>query len=122
MKILAQNGMNDIFLDDNGNFVFAEGVDAYATILADAVRTLIGELQLNVEAGIPWLETVFNSPNEIPLWKHNVSKTVLSYPFARSVTSIATEIIPGSKIMKYTITVVTDLGNVEVSSTTSIAS
>lgn len=122
MKVLAQNGMNDIFLDSKGDFVFAEGVDAYATILADAVRTLIGELQLNVEAGIPWLETVFNSPNEIPLWKHNVSKMVLSYPFVESITSIATEIIPDSKTMKYTLTVVTDLGNVEVSSASNISS
>lgn len=120
MKVLAQNGMNDIFLSGKGDFVLAEGVDAYATILADAIRTLIGELQLDVEAGIPWLETVFTSPNEIPLWKHNVSKAVLSYPFVMSVTSIATEIIPDSKIMKYTLTVVTDLGNVEVSGATSI--
>lgn len=122
MKTLEQNSAHDIVLKANGDFAFVEGIDSYAVIIADSVRTLIGELQLDIEAGIPWLETVFNSPNEIPLWKHNVSKTVLAYPFVTSVTSIVTEIIPDPKIMKYTLTVATGLGNVEVSGSTNIVS
>ena len=45
MKTLAQDADNDIYLEGHDLKVVG-GVDAYAVIISDAVRTVLGELQL----------------------------------------------------------------------------
>ena len=55
IKTLAQNRSGDgnhaydIGLDESGDFAFSSGLSAYADIIADKVRTLEGEMQLDVE-------------------------------------------------------------------------
>lgn len=114
MKTLEQNGAHDIVLTPDGDFSFVEDVDAYATIIADAVRTLIGELQLDIEAGIPWLETIFNSPRDIDLWKHNVIKTTEAFPFVDVVDYIEAQFNSETNTLNYSMKVKTNKGIVEV--------
>lgn len=110
--------VNDIGVveDSNGKayIAFATGKESYANIIGDAVRTFLGELQLDIEAGIPYLETVFDTPNDIDLWKYNVSRVVEDFPFVVSIDLFHTEFEASSNKLIYRMEVTTDDGVIEI--------
>lgn len=116
MIAFSQNFPNyDIGLNADGSLALATGKEAFSYIIADAVRTLTGELQLDVEAGIPWLDSVFNEIGDTSLWEHKVRETVDAFPFVTSIESFTSEYNFSSKTLKYHLEVLTDEGIVEVS-------
>lgn len=115
MNAFRQNPQNnDIDIDDNGEFALVHGKDAYANIIANAVRTLTGELQLDVEAGIPWMDSVFNEIGDTSLWEHRVRDMIEAFGFVTSIDSFVSEYNFATKTLKYKITISTDEGVVEV--------
>lgn len=100
--------------DGNDYIEFASGKEAYAHIIGDAVRTLTGELQLNVEAGIPYLDTVFSSVQDLDLWKHYVRTTVDGYDFVVSIDSFTAQWDAESGVLTYRMEITTTDGLVEV--------
>lgn len=120
MRTLAQTDggighVYDIYLDANGDFAFASGIDAYGNIIADAIRTLEGELQLDIERGIPYQRTIWETVSRLNIWKIYVRNTILEYPFVVGIDAMTVDISRGSHL-NYSITIQTDLGTVEVSS------
>lgn len=116
MHTFAQtSGTNDIVIE-NGDIKLAHGKEAYAIIIGDAMRTLKGELQLDVEAGIPYLETVFASPNFVTKWKAAVRRKLLSLPFVDGIVSFDAHVegLSPNVVLKYTMRVSTNEGVVEV--------
>lgn len=113
MKTLAQDSQNDIVIA-GGDFKIASGVDAYAVIIADAVRTVTGELQLDTERGIPYFETVFKSVNGIDIWKSDVRKRVIGFSFVKSIDSF--DVSYANKKLDYTMMITTDSGTVTIAS------
>lgn len=100
MKSLVQDPANHDIVIKDGNFAIAYDKDACAHIIADVVRTLEGELQLDTEAGIPYERTIWSSVKSIALWKHYVTQAVSRLPFVSEITSFTTELI-GSNILSY---------------------
>ena len=113
MKTLAQDSQNDIIIA-LGDFATVGGVDACAVIIADAVRTVTGELQLDTERGVPYFETVFKSVNGIDIWKSDVRRRILSFSFVKSIDSFDVSYM--DKRLYYTISITTDGGTVTVTS------
>lgn len=120
MKTLFQatsgnSHINDISLDANGDFAFVEGLAAYGNIIADAIRTLEGELQLDIERGIPYQRTIWETISKVNIWKIYVKNTILAYPFVTGIENMSVNVGNG-KYLTYSITIQTDIGIVEVSS------
>lgn len=116
MTTLKQNGAsNDICIDDSGDIALASGLDAYATIIADEIRTCLGELQLNTEVGIPYFETIFKGVNAVSIWRMYVTRATTALPFVKNIRSMDVEIDSQSKVLSYTMEVETDEGVVTVS-------
>lgn len=115
MKTFAQDSHNDIHIGSDGQFATVDGLDAYSTVIADVVRTVRGELQLDTGKGVPYFETVFNSVNGIDILKSEVRKRVLSLSFVRSIDSFSASWKPENHILSYSITVSTDNGTVTIS-------
>lgn len=59
----------DLFLDSQNNLAMVSDAAALANIMTNVLRTQRGELQFDVQSGIPYLETVFKSRSNISLWK-----------------------------------------------------
>jgi len=117
MFTLAQTkDTHDIVIDADGLLSLSYDKEAYANIIADCVRTLRGELQLDVEAGIPYMETVFESIANLTQWKAAVRRKVNSLPFVSSIISFDADVIGdgASKKVVFTMNVYTDEGTVEV--------
>ena len=91
---------------------FSNGKQAYADIIGDTIRTVSGELQLDVNRGVPYFETVFKSVNGIDIWKNDVRKRVLEFPFVKSIDSF--DVSYANKKLEYTMHLTTDAGDVTV--------
>ena len=106
MTSFAQNSNNDIYCID-GILAVANGKDAQAHIIADTVRTLEGELQLDIDAGIPYQRTIWVSRSNVELWEHFVREAVLALPFVREIMSLDISLATEHEL-HYTLTVRTD--------------
>ena len=91
---------------------FNNGKQAFADIIGDAIRTVSGELQLDVNRGVPYFETVFKSVNGIDIWKNDVRKRVLEFPFVKSIDSF--DVSYANRRLEYTMRLTTDAGDVTV--------
>ena len=94
------------------DFKVVDGIEAYAVIIGDAIRTVRGELQLDTEHGVPYFETVFKSVNGIDIWKNDVRRGVLEFPFVKSIGSF--EVSYANRKLEYTMRLTTDAGDVTV--------
>ena len=91
---------------------FNNGKQAYADIIGDAIRTVRGELQLDTGRCVPYFETVFKSVNGIDIWKNDVRKRVLEFPFVKSID--ACDVSYANRRLEYTMHLTTDAGDVTV--------
>lgn len=109
----------DIFLDPNSDYMeiaIADDKNAYAYIIGDAIRTVKGELQLDIEAGIPYFATVFDRSDKLSIWKHYVEKKILSYDFVLGIPKFEVELTNDKSILRYDMTVKTKDGLVNIAS------
>ena len=93
---------------------FNTGKQAYADIIGDTIRTVSGELQLDVNRGVPYFETVFKSVNGIDIWKDDVRKIMNGLSFVKSIVSFDVSWDPVSRKLNYEMVVETDDGEVTV--------
>lgn len=88
---------------------------AYAQILCAAIKTVKGELQLNINEGIPFFETIFQNSRYLYLWEAKVKSRILSFDFVLSINSFVTDIDYKNHVLYYKTVISTDEGNVEIS-------
>ena len=113
MKTFAKDSNGNVIVDPvTHDFKVVDGIEAYAVIIGDAIRTVRGELQLDTEHGVPYFETVFKSVNGIDIWKNDVRKRVLEFPFVKSIDSF--DVSYANRKLEYTMRLTTDAGDVTV--------
>ena len=113
MKTFAKDPDGNVIVDPVTHDIrTVDGVEAYAVIIGDAIRTVRGELQLDTGRGVPYFETVFKSVNGIDIWKNDVRKRVLEFPFVKSIDSF--DVSYANKKLEYTMHLTTDAGDVTV--------
>ena len=113
MKTFAKDPDGNVIVDPvTHDFKVVNGVEAYAVIIGDAIRTVRGELQLDTERGVPYFETVFKSVNGIDIWKNDVRKRVLEFPFVKSIDSF--DVSYANRKLEYAMRLTTDVGDVTV--------
>lgn len=116
MKTLAVDSGNDLYLDPKTKSIAVNtGKQAYADIIRAAVSTVRGEIQLAVELGIPYFDTIFDSYGKVNIWKSHVEDTVKRFPFVRSISRFDASFNADTKHMNYTMDVDTDDGEVTIS-------
>jgi urea transporter len=58
-QTFAVNTQNDLYLDNNGNLAIVYDLTATLQACAQAAKTLLGEMVLNINQGIPYFQTVW---------------------------------------------------------------
>lgn len=113
MKTFAKDPDGNVIVDPVTHDIrTVDGVEAYAVVIGDAIRTVRGELQLDTERGVPYFETVFKSVNGIDIWKNDVRKRVLEFPFVKSIDSF--DVSYSNRKLEYAMRLTTDAGDVTV--------
>ena len=115
MKTFAKDSSGNVIVDlVTHDIKTVDGVEAYAIIIGDTIRTVRGELQLDTDRGVPYFETVFKSVNGIDIWKNDVRKIVNGLSFVKSIVSFDVSWDPVSRKLNYEMVVETDEGEVTV--------
>lgn len=116
MTVFSQNSSNDIYIDGNGQFAMSKGLEAYKFIIEDAVRTQLGEKQLDENLGVPYFETVFSDKRDVLLWKDKMKNVVMSYDFVLSISNFVVNVDYGKKVLSYRMDITTNAGDLTISS------
>ena len=111
MKTFATNESNDIFLE-NGKLKLIDGKSAIANVCRNAVYSLQGELQYDLEYGIPYFDVLFGSKPNIDLFKYYLQRQLLSVDGVFAIKNLETK-IEGEEL-QYTATIETNEGTVQL--------
>ena len=116
MKVLGLKN-NELHLGDDGQIAVFTEKKAYAQILENVMRTVLGEVQSNTSLGIPYFDTVFLSHDKILLWKAQVEKRIQEFDFVDAVSEFKATVDYERRVLTYSLVVTTDEGNVRISGT-----
>jgi hypothetical protein len=115
MKTIARSANKDIFIY-SGQLAMADGKIAQGQILEAAILTVKGELQFDLENGIPYFDTIFLSPAKAYLWRASVINRVKKFDWVHEVTQFDHVLDYKNHVVTYTMVVLTDLGTVTIRS------
>lgn len=113
MKVFTQDKDNDICMINN-SLSFAKSKDAYGMIIADVIRTLRGEIQLDISLGVPYIDTVFMSLSGEYRWRAFVDERIRAFPFVEGIKNFTTDYDSKTKTLSYSIEVETTDGDVTI--------
>lgn len=103
---------NDIGLDASGeNLAMLSGEEATMRIVKHRVQTRKYELQYDMNAGVPYFETIFDNAFYLPIWIDNMTKVILGTEEVLSVEYFYPELDSGSHKLSYKCGITTNYGN-----------
>ena len=114
MKVLGLKN-NELHLDEDGQIAILTEKKAYAQILENVMRTILGEVQSNTSLGIPYFENAFSSPTDLQNWRNAVQERIMSFDFVDSIQSFTTKLDYQNRTLSYELRVTTDEGTVIIS-------
>lgn len=112
ISTIARDENCDLYIDGTRQFAMVYGKDAYAQIINAKMRTALGEMQLAMQKGIPYFQTVFSDKSMLPIWKDEVEKMLRSLSFVKNIFSFYCNY--DNDVLKYTVEIETDSGMVEI--------
>lgn len=112
MSTLLTNDNNDIYIDSTGSLVFADGKEATAQIIKNVLLTQRGELQLAINEGIPYFETVLGNNPDVYVWESYMVDAAEKVEHVQKVVSMESKV--EGNTLRYTMQVQTDFGLVTV--------
>lgn len=111
MKVIKQQ--NDDLIIGNNPDIFLHGKEAVAQLSRDYALTLLGEMPLKMNRGIPYFQIVLGDYTNLKLFEHVMRKRMEEIPQVVAVESFDAEKING--VVRYTMTLKTNDGNIEIS-------
>lgn len=87
-KSLAVDSNNDLYLDNNGNIAIVTGLTAVMQSCQQAAQTLLGEMVLQTNQGIPYFQVVFTGVPNVAQFEAALRTAFLAVPGVTQVASI----------------------------------
>ena len=112
VKTIARDVNCDLFADSHKNIALVYGKEAYAQIVNAKMRTVLGELPLDVNGGLPYFQTVFKDANLLSIFESEVIKMLSELDFVKEIKSFDCNIEDG--VLYYTTEILTDSGEIKV--------
>lgn len=111
-KSLALNDRNDLFIADNGSLAIVEGVYAVELACQTIVRTMLGELQFELDQGMPNFTEVWVGGPRLAQFEAYFRQMVGSRPDVVAVQSFSMSVAGG--VLAYTAVIQTIYGEVPI--------
>lgn len=99
---------NDLYLDGDGNIVMAVDIQAALQACAEAAKTLLGEMVLNTDQGIPYFQTVWVGVPNVQQFNAALRVAFLAVPNVLEVVSLITS--QQNNTLQYTAIIRTSFG------------
>src|ERR1700759_4139857 len=78
----------DIYLDTSGNLATSNNQEAVMQACAEAANTLLGEIALNVNVGIPYFKILWNGVPNIQQYESSLKNSFLNVAGGGFVTGV----------------------------------
>lgn len=112
-KTFAVNKNNDLYLDVIGNIAIVTGLEAVMQNCVHVVRTVLGEMVLQTDQGIPDFETVWAGCPNYPQYEAAVRRALLNVDGVIEVVSFMMY-VDADQVFHYTATIRTQFGSGEL--------
>lgn len=109
-KSFLINDVNDIYLDKNSNLAIGDGLIALIGVCKQYMQTVLGELTLNTDVGIPYFESVFTGVPNAQQFVAAGRAALLSVEGVTQVVSFDVSTGATPKTLSYTATIQTIYG------------
>ena len=124
VQTFAVNDNNDLYIDGNGDIAIVYDQQAVLQACQQAAQTLLGEMVLDTNQGIPYFTAVWTGIPNIPVFEGALRAAWLAVPGVTSVqqldTQYITTVIPDTDIptnaVSYSATIATIFGTGEIAS------
>lgn len=113
-QFAGQTSYNDFGVNEYGNLATLSGLDALLDVVRCAVQTNLGELQYDVNGGVPHMQTIFTNISTIELWKSSMREVMESIEGVISVEYIELDYNSKEATLSYTAGIRTIYGNGEL--------
>lgn len=106
----GEETVNDICLDGNNNLCMISGLDATMNVLKNVVRVNTGELQYNINKGVPYFQTIFTDKSLLYLWASYLSVAIENTENVQSINNMDFEYDEAESKISYTAEILTTDG------------
>jgi hypothetical protein len=112
----ALGAPNDIYLDSRGNLSLSFDIQAALEACAEAAKTILGEMVLNTDQGIPYFQTVWVGVPNLQQFNSALRVAFLNVPNVIEVVTLTSEIVNNpakliNSVLTYTAVIRTNFGS-----------
>jgi hypothetical protein len=107
-KTLAVNENNDIYIGSDGNLAFATGVTAVLQACQQTVQTLLGEMPLAVDQGLPNFQTLWDGNPNLLQYEAALRSAILAVTNVVDILNLQVDLI--NNVLSYTAVILTTYG------------
>ena len=112
MRTIATNEKNDMYLNMSRSIEMSSGEDAVSSVCEKVVQTMLGELVLQGDTGMPNFQTIWNGTPNIPQAENAIRVALLGVDNVLSVSSLS--VFVEENILKYNANITTTFGEVQL--------
>lgn len=80
---------NDLYLDAQGNLAISSGLQAVLEVCQQVCQTQLGELFLDINAGIPTFQTIWSGSPNVVQFEAAIKQAILSVPDVIGILSMS---------------------------------
>ena len=104
---------NDLYLDQFGNIAVSNSdIEALKNVIENVVKTQMGELQLNINKGVPYFQTIFSHNTNVPYWKDYMIDAIESVDGVISCENFNIDIDNEKNLLTYIASIKTEFGDI----------
>lgn len=112
-RLFATNAQNDIYIDKNGNLAIFQDLLAVLQACEHAAKTLLGEMILATDQGIPYFQSVWNGVPSLQQFEAALRTAFLAVDEVVEVVSLFT--LRDDDNLNYTAVIRTTFGGGSIS-------
>lgn len=112
LSLLTNNEKNDLYLDERGNLAVGQGTFAIAQACRNALRLSLGELPLDITAGIPYLEDVFISNSSLGVAQAYMMQAIMNVDGVVKIKTFNLKRL--GDVFAYSAVIITNQGEIEI--------
>jgi hypothetical protein len=113
-RTFGVNASNDLFIGDDGNLTIVTGLEAVQQACAQAAKTLLGEMILATDQGIPYFDAVWSGDPDTSRFEAALRIAILDVEGVTEVTNLT--IVRSGDQLAYTAEIASVYGPGAVSS------
>lgn len=106
------NKNNDIFIDNIGNLSISSGIIAVTFACQNAAQTILGEMVLSVDEGLPNFQTIWIGVANIPQFEAALRVTLLAVVDVVEILSLS--IVNSNNVLNYEVKILTTYGTTAI--------